>query len=78
MNGRNKPATARRNWATKSKRDGKTVGLLVHSAGQAWAPFTCLNSLRDVEPEVRLIHDDHDMEERVMAEPALEDIDRGA
>lgn len=62
----------------EGKKDGKTVGLLEHSAGQAWTPFTCLNSLRDVEPEVRLIHDDHDMEERVMAEPAREDIDRGA
>ena len=62
----------------EGKKDGKTVGLLAHSAGQPWEPFTCLNSLRDVEPEVRLIHDDHGMEERVKAELALEDIDSGA
>ncbi|MCY3780047.1 MAG: DISARM system helicase DrmA [Chloroflexi bacterium] len=62
----------------EGKKDGNTVGLLAHSTGQPWEPFTCLNSLRDVEPEVRLIHDDHDMEERVMAEPVLEDTDSGA
>ena len=61
----------------ESKKDGKTVGLLTHSAGQPWEPFTCLNSLRDVEPEVLLIHDDG-MEERATVASALEGTDNGA
>ena len=46
--------------------DGKTVPLLKHTTGRDWEAFTCLNSLRDVEPPVSLIHADHSMEERVM------------
>ena len=62
----------------ESEKDGKTVGLLTHSAGQSWEPFTCLNSLRDVEPEVLLIHDDDGMEERATVAAALEGTDNGA
>jgi hypothetical protein len=39
-------------------RDGITVGLLHRPGLEAWDDFTCLNSLRDVEPNVGLIlHD---------------------
>jgi len=39
-------------------RDGLTVGLLRRPSLEAWDDFTCLNSLRDVEPTVGLIlHD---------------------
>ena len=62
----------------EGENDGKTVGLLTHSAGQPWEPFTCLNSLRDVEPEVLLIHDDYGMEERAIVAAALEGTDDGA
>ena len=52
--------------------DGKTVPLLKHTTGRDWEAFTCLNSLRDVEPPVSLIHADHSMEERVMDMAASE------
>jgi hypothetical protein len=40
----------------QSKRDGQTIGLL-RSPSNDWTPFTCLNSLRDVEPSINLILD---------------------
>ena len=40
------------------QRDGVTVGLLHRPGLELWDDFTCLNSLRDVEPNVGLIlHD---------------------
>ena len=40
------------------RRDGKTLGLLRRPSLDPWDDFTCLNSLRDVEPTVGLIlHD---------------------
>jgi hypothetical protein len=40
------------------ERDGVTVGLLNRPGLESWDDFTCLNSLRDVEPNVGLIlHD---------------------
>jgi hypothetical protein len=42
----------------KSKRDGVTRGLLEPAGGGTWTTFTCLNSLRDVEATVDLIHED--------------------
>ncbi len=40
------------------ERDGITVGLLHRPGLEPWDDFTCLNSLRDVEPNVGLIlHD---------------------
>ncbi|WP_370374936.1 DISARM system helicase DrmA [Candidatus Chloroploca sp. Khr17] len=42
----------------KPKKDGLTVGLLKHTEAGRWEDFTCLNSLRDVEPGVGLILDD--------------------
>lgn len=40
------------------KSDGRTVGLLRLPGQSSWEPFTCPNSLRDVEPLVNLILDD--------------------
>lgn len=39
----------------QQKRDGTTIGLLQPAGTGAWEPFTCLNSLRDVEPSIPLI-----------------------
>ena len=46
----------------QSKRDGTTIGLLKAPEDGGWQTFTCLNSLRDVEPTVNLILDDYGME----------------
>ena len=40
------------------ERDGITVGLLHRPGLEPWDDFTCLNSLRDVEPNVGLIFHD--------------------
>jgi len=40
------------------ERDGVTVGLLHRPGLDPWDDFTCLNSLRDVEPTVGLIFHD--------------------
>lgn len=45
----------------KTARDGRTLGLLKQPTEEDWHPFTCLNSLRDVEPSVALILQDHGM-----------------
>ena len=42
----------------KPKRDGITQGLLQQPGQGDWQPFTCLNSLRNVEPTIGLILDD--------------------
>ncbi len=39
-------------------KDGVTIGLLEHAGRGAWETFTCLDSLRDVEPPVALVLDD--------------------
>jgi hypothetical protein len=41
----------------KTKKDGVTVGLLEEPGQGGWQPFTCLNSLRNVEPSIGLILD---------------------
>jgi hypothetical protein len=46
----------------QSKSDGVTVGLLRSTGIGPWEPFTCLNSLRDVEPLVNLVLDDHGLD----------------
>jgi hypothetical protein len=46
----------------QTKRDGATIGLLRAPEDGPWETFTCLNSLRDVEPTVNLILDDYGME----------------
>ena len=48
----------------QSRRDGRTVGLLKQPTEEDWNPFTCLNSLRDVEPNVALVLQDQGMDYR--------------
>ena len=47
----------------RDRRDGVTLGLLKQPSLERWDHFTCLNSLRDVEPGVGLILDDHGLDE---------------
>jgi hypothetical protein len=42
---------------------GTTVSLLHHPGLERWEEFTCLNSLREVEPSVKLIVDDGGLDE---------------
>ncbi len=42
---------------------GTTVSLLHHPGLEKWEEFTCLNSLREVEPSVKLIMDDGGLDE---------------
>lgn len=42
----------------RTKKDGQTIGLLRPPSQGDWSPFTCLNSLRDVEPSINLILDE--------------------
>jgi hypothetical protein len=44
------------------RRDGRTLGLLKKPSQEDWSTFTCLNSLRDVEPNVALILRDYGMD----------------
>ena len=50
----------------KTKNDGKTFGLLQTPGSAPWQDFTCLNSLRDVEPTVNLILDNYGMDEALV------------
>ena len=45
------------------ERDAVTVGLLNRPSLEPWDDFTCLNSLRDVEPTVGLIFHDGGLDE---------------
>lgn len=47
----------------KTRQDGKTFGLLQTPSSDPWQDFTCLNSLRDVEPMVNLILDNYGMDD---------------
>jgi hypothetical protein len=42
----------------KKQNDSKTLGLLKEPRRGKWEPFTCLNSLRNVEPTVHLLLDE--------------------
>ena len=53
------------------RKDGHTISLLKRPSEEDWQRFTCLNSLRDVEPTVTLILDDFGMD-RPAAAPASE------
>jgi hypothetical protein len=60
------------------ERDGVTVGLLHRPGLEPWDDFTCLNSLRDVEPTVGLIFHDGGLDEDPDFVAALsEDSDSG-
>lgn len=45
----------------KVARDGLTLPLLHKPSLEPWGDFTCLNSLRDVEPTVNLVLDDREL-----------------
>jgi hypothetical protein len=45
----------------KKQQDSITLGLLKEPERGKWEPFTCLNSLRDVEPTVNLILDERSL-----------------
>jgi len=47
----------------QTRNDGKTFGLLQKPGSEPWQEFTCLNSLRDVEPMVNLILDNYGMDD---------------
>jgi len=53
----------------KTRKDGKTIGLLHQPGLGDWTPFTCLNSLRDVEPSINLILDERGLGDHV--EPSI-------
>jgi hypothetical protein len=60
----------------ETKRDGQTVGLLRKPSIEPWDEFTCLNSLRDVEPTANLILDVSGLDSE--GEDEEEDADGGA
>ena len=47
----------------QGKKDSETVALLHKPGIESWDEYTCLNSLRDVEPTALLILDDHNLDE---------------
>jgi len=59
----------------QSERDDVTRGLLEKAGMGSRSPFTCLNSLRDVEPSVGLIMDDRELDVSVPEVPEGDDLD---
>jgi hypothetical protein len=47
----------------ESKKDSETIGLLRKPSIETWDEYTCLNSLREVEPTSLLILDDHNLDD---------------
>ena len=47
----------------EGKKDSETIGLLQKPGVEGWDEFTCLNSLRDVEPTAFLVMNDHNLDE---------------
>jgi hypothetical protein len=47
----------------ETRRDGMTVGLLRKPSIDPWDEFTCLNSLRDVEPTANLVLNDYKLDD---------------
>ena len=56
----------------ETKKDGVTIGLLRKPSIEPWDEFTCLNSLRDVEPTANLILDDFGLDDDGDDEPKKE------
>ena len=56
----------------QTKKDGQTIGLLRKPSIEAWSEFTCLNSLREVEPTANLILKDHGLDDESDGQPAVE------
>ncbi len=71
-------STAGRVLGYRDRKDGRTIGLLRYPDLRAWSLFTCLNSLRDVEPSVGLILDERGMdsepERPLVAAPQVETV----
>lgn len=61
----------------ESKKDSETIGLLQKPGVEAWDEFTCLNSLRDVEPTSFLIMNDHNLDDEADFGVADSSGDRG-
>ncbi len=72
--------TGGRRLGYRNTRDGLTVGLLRRPGREPWHDFTCLNSLRDVEPEVGLVLDDRGLDDEAAVVPVVPagDDDAGA
>jgi len=49
----------------RTRKDGQTIGLLRQPSQGDWTPFTCLNSLRDVEPSINLILDERGLGDNI-------------
>lgn len=60
---RAKPRPGAAKLGYRTAKDGATEGLLIPAGLESWETFTCLNSLRDVEPTVTLLLDEGRMEE---------------
>ena len=54
------------------RRTGLARPLLKQPTAEDWTLFTCLNSLRDVEPEINLVLDDHGMDYEPENPPSIE------
>jgi hypothetical protein len=57
----------------ESKKDSETIGLLRKPSIETWDEYTCLNSLRDVEPTSLLILDDHNLDDEADFQEAAQD-----
>ena len=56
----------------RTRRDGQTIGLLRQPSQSDWIPFTCLNSLRDVEPSINLILDERGLGDTIVSTDGAE------
>jgi len=64
-----KDITGGRTLGYESRKDGLTVGLLKDPYGARWEDYTCLRSLRNVEPTVGLILVDDDSNSEINRSP---------
>jgi hypothetical protein len=56
----------------KSRKSDISISLLKHTDESNWTTYTILNSLRDVEPGIRLILDDYRMDSEQSPEEDIE------
>jgi hypothetical protein len=61
----------------EGKKDSETIGLLRRPSIETWDEYTCLNSLREVEPTSLLILDDHNLDDEADFQGAAQDEDEG-
>ncbi len=57
----------------EGKKDSETIGLLRKPSIETWDEYTCLNSLRDVEPTSLLILDDHNLDDEADFQEGTQD-----